>query len=749
MARRVTGIILGLSLIGGMLTLGAPVAQAARPFNVQQFMPNDTPVGTCAGGGTNQCTGDALSDKFDGTDSMAHLTAVATAETDSVTWYACPTTTPLSPTNAQIASCNVIIGVDSTGVVPPIGPAASSPADEAYDINWDIPGSLDQQKRDIVALACIGPGQNVDAPNPNCRASVEENIFLEDAQTGTAQNQTTAGELLEYRTADPDPSCGGNPLGAACSAQFDPFPHGSPVPNDTFTIRATTSDEVIDAGIRINSPSDATSEPAPSNEVNDIACNLIQTATTFRTWDCTIDPPDDAEMAISLNVFNCCGGSPPGGPSPVPQGTGGYCNQNNNPSVSGGPPSAQNQVPGAHDNCVLDSHYAVSSARQATRIFQSFGANPPSPNANAGCPVDGRTPDTDETSRLGTQEDVIICFEDQFGDPFSAPWTEETSGVGRIQDCGPYTPHDHNGDGVTDDCHGTTGGPSGASANLTVDNPNGPTGDQVLTSCYDPQNQATNPPPAGHGCADSPPSLKATLTVHWVTEPTEVFLVFNNPAPTNAADPCRTGTTFKRNDIGDHDELTVCTFDSSGNPVPTDGSAARLQWTITGAQGEEPTAVRFNPAPPPDETSGSAASAQAGIDAVDEGDNFVNVFLLDSNGDVIDAFSIEKQVHRPPGQRNVPTNLTAKKSRKFVRGKAKSSESECQPHRTVTLFRRRKGPDDVIGTDATNQFGRWGVKTGHRRGTYYARVSASQTTDTQTGDTLNCLADQSKDVRRG
>ncbi|HEY7874981.1 MAG TPA: hypothetical protein VIG64_07640, partial [Actinomycetota bacterium] len=68
--------------------------------------------------------------------------------------------------------------------------------------------------------------------------------------------------------------------------------------------------------------------------------------------------------------------------------------------------------------------------------------------------------------------------------------------------------------------------------------------------------------------------------------------------------------------------------------------------------------------------------------------------------------------------------------------------------RNVTLFRRRRGPDTVIGVDTTNSLGRWGVKTGRRRGTYYARIAASSATDAQTGGQLNCLPDQSNDVRR-
>jgi hypothetical protein len=714
-----------------MLAIAPAASAQGRPFGIQQFMPQDQDIFGPGCGGAPNCSPDALSDKFDGVDSLAHLTAVATPETTQVTWYACPLGTAVT-TQAALSSCNVVIGTDSTGVVPPIGPGASSPADEAYDVNWDIPGSLDQQRRDIAALACIGTAQQVEGGSANCRVDEENNIFLEDAQTGAAANQTSSGEFGQYRTLQGCLDVA--PGNAACDAARKPFPHGSPVPNDGFDVQAFTSDDVNALGAIVNSPADASTEPAPANQLNGPLCSLEQTFTNFKRWRCFFNDaaiPNDAEMAISLDDNTAVGAKP--------EGTGGYCNSNNNPAST---PSAQNEVPGAHDFCILDSHYAVSSARQASRFVQTFAPNPPSPSANASCAA----PDTDETSNLGTTEDATLCLFDQFSDPFAGPWTETTSGAGSIADCGPEgTGHDHNGDGRFEDCVGNTGA-DGVSTGLTFQNPTGPTGDQVLTGCYDPQNQTTVPPVANHGCADAGSTLTATKTIHWGTQASEVFLAYNNPAPTNPSDPCRTGVTFKANDVGDFDDITVCTFDSSGNPVPTNPGAQRLQWTITGAQGEEPTAIRFNPAPPPDETSGSGASASARIEAVQEGDNFVNVFLLDSNGDVVDAFSLEKQVHGENQPRDVTTNLTARKSKIRIRGKA-NTESECQPGRSVTLFKRRRGPDNVIGTDDTNSLGRWSVPA-RGRGTYYARIAGSTATDNQGGGVLNCLPDQSNDVRR-
>ena len=727
---RRTPLLLSVCLAATAVVVLAPAARAARPFSIQQFMPNDTQnTGICANPTPPGCTPDALSDKFDGVDSLAHLTVVTSQDAERVLWYVCPLGMPNAPADADLATCNVPIGTDTTGVSPP-----GDPDEEAYDVNWNIDGSLDQQRRDIVALACIGTGEVLNNPTPNCRAAVEHSIFLEDAQTGAALNQTSAAEFGRYRTLQP---CLGTTSGnSACDAAKKLFPHGSSVPNDGFDFIAFTSDDVDALQWELNE-ADADQEPAASNFSDFGNCSLDGSgaiSTTFKRWLCVLNGaniPADSELALSLLDANASGAQP--------EGTAGYCNSENNPTSS---PSAQNIVQGAHDTCVLDVHYIVSVPREATRVVQTFAPNPPSPSANASC----TNPDVDESSRLGTTEDEIICLFDQFGDPFNGPWTEETSGQGQIQDCGPEgVPHDHNGDGTIDDCHGATGA-DGQSSGITLANPAGSTGDQVLTSCFDLQNSTANPPVANHGCADATGALKTTKTIHWTTLPTDVFLAFNDPAPSNAADPCRTGVTFKHNVVGDHDILTFCTFDSNGNPVSTQGTGYTLQWTITGAHGQEQTAVRFNPAPPPNGT-GSNAQGTAEVDAVHEGDNFIQVCLLDPNGDVVDCFSIEKQVDAAPGVRNVPTNLTAKKGRKFIRGKAKSAESECQSGRHVTLFRRRKGPDDVVGSDSTNQFGRWGVKTGHRRGTYYARVAASQATD-RNGEQLNCLGDQSKDIHR-
>ena len=243
-----------------------------------------------------------------------------------------------------------------------------------------------------------------------------------------------------------------------------------------------------------------------------------------------------------------------------------------------------------------------------------------------------------------------------------------------------------------------------------------------------------------------PPVFDLELVLQCPSRPSKVLLTYNDPAPSDPSDPCRSGTTFKRNAVGDHDDLTVCTYDEDGDPLATDTFQSHLEWSIDGA-GSAAATVGFNPAPPV-ETSGAGAVALVGFDALSPGDNFVTVDLVSASGTVLDSFELEKQVRAPTSTRDVVTELTARKKTRFIRGKAKASDAECRAGRTVTLYRRRPGPDPAIGTATTTQSGRWRVRTGRRRGTYYARIAFVTTTDTVTGDTLHCLADQSERVRR-
>ena len=57
-------------------------------------------------------------------------------------------------------------------------------------------------------------------------------------------------------------------------------------------------------------------------------------------------------------------------------------------------------------------------------------------------------------------------------------------------------------------------------------------------------------------------------------------------------------------------------------------------------------------------------------------------------------------------------------------GEVSSPKARCEPHRTVKLFRKRSGPDQLMGRDETDSQGGWQVEPNPSpAGTYYARVT--------------------------
>src|ERR671923_1920311 len=57
-------------------------------------------------------------------------------------------------------------------------------------------------------------------------------------------------------------------------------------------------------------------------------------------------------------------------------------------------------------------------------------------------------------------------------------------------------------------------------------------------------------------------------------------------------------------------------------------------------------------------------------------------------------------------------------------GEVTSPKARCEPQRTVKLFRKRSGTDQLMGRDRTNSEGAWHVEPDPSpAGTYYARVT--------------------------
>lgn len=58
-------------------------------------------------------------------------------------------------------------------------------------------------------------------------------------------------------------------------------------------------------------------------------------------------------------------------------------------------------------------------------------------------------------------------------------------------------------------------------------------------------------------------------------------------------------------------------------------------------------------------------------------------------------------------------------------GKLKSSKSACTANRTVNLFRKKPGPDKLLGTDKSNTGAKWSIPLGRLTpGSYYAKAPA-------------------------
>jgi hypothetical protein len=56
-------------------------------------------------------------------------------------------------------------------------------------------------------------------------------------------------------------------------------------------------------------------------------------------------------------------------------------------------------------------------------------------------------------------------------------------------------------------------------------------------------------------------------------------------------------------------------------------------------------------------------------------------------------------------------------------GKLKSSRSTCTTNRTVKLFRKKAGPDKLLGTDRSNAKAKWSIPIKLKPGSYYAKAS--------------------------
>jgi hypothetical protein len=713
MYRKLLSVLLTAALVGGLLIAAALPAAANHTGDGPppvSLLPDDDGWG--AGFPAN-----FLSDKSDGTDQLAHLTAIAPGGADRVEWRRCSAAVTAPVDNADLAAgCNVTIGEDTT----PAAAATGFAANEAYDVTWniDVSGTFD-----FAVLACVGTEDDIDGGD--CVAVLEEGVVVEDTNDADL-NDTTAGEMTEFCTATPLTDClydtnedgdttdaGDADTGAEKStvdARFKPYTHGQPVPNGGVVIRATTSTELDASGELFADVALADNDTDADAVVASDACTNIFAGATNSEFECHLNDaaiPDTTSLAIGIdnNAFgtgNCTGVF-----------------------------------------CILDGHYSPSQARAAVSGVATFSG------VAAGNADFCEDPDKEERNMLGFGEWVDFCITDQFGDPFAgAPVTFEDGGTPITAgfDCAVGgTTHDHDDDGYDDHCHEAAGADGVASA--FVDNPDDQTfgtppaerGVQAITVCVDPENGGTAAaPPANHGCADD--TVKDTVNKDWFSLPSEVDLVYAGTG--DPADPCDTGDAFRENRRGQTDSLLVCTFDAFENPTTTDQvDGGRLQWRISPSGGGDRTGVEFT-SPPPSETDATTAQATAEITATRRSNNDVCVEIEPEDPEVntLPGFGdtgndcVQKAVS-PGGGGRAASAVTI---RGKFRGRVKSSLGACRRGRRVLVKKVRSGPDATVGTDRANRRGKWRVRKPNARGRFYAQVRKN----------AQCRGDRSKIVRR-
>jgi hypothetical protein len=711
-------------MLSGLFAVVAPSALAAHPEDTQNFMPDDTP-----GGQLGNIVGTFLSDKEDGTDQLAHLTNVSTTDTSEVRWFLCPenrfTGTGNEVTdNDELGGCTAI-GTDNSGVQPGEGPGTPTApeTDEAYELFFDIPASLDNDVVDVAALACsnsaavdVEDDPAVTGDDTNCSSDVENDVTLDDAGQGIQGAQTSAGEITSFCGISPPPDspdceledstdAGSQPdPDPAVDANFRPLPHGSNIPNDGVTVRATSSIDVIDSFVLLT-PGDA--ETDPGAVLSEDQCEEISSDSDSRTWQCTLTDaqvPDDGEFELSFEEND------------NQPGTGGNCTD-----------------PGTF--CKLDGHYVVSQDREAAEAVVSFVRQGSSDgdrdiSRDAGC----TEPDREDTNPTDSNSHIVGCLFDQFGAqrPANDDVTFESSGVGGFDDFSDDCTelHDHDDDGIDEHCHSTEGDTDEEyDAELFSEDE----GDQNILFCLDEEafDGTETAPGPDHGCADE--TVTDSLVKHWgAGEANEVTLVFDD------GDGDCEGDTFRENRQGETDTLIACVFDSAGNAVNTnaEGANGQLQWFITPGADDQ-TDTRFSETPPQETEEGN--EADVGLEAVDRGTDIITVELQDDDGEDVDDDSVEKQVERRRRARSTVSIRHRGRPHRFV-GRVTSPRDSCEPGRRVRVRRVRPGRDPVIGSDTTNANGRYRVNHNRtrRRFRYYAQVRGN----------ADCRGDRSGNTRR-
>lgn len=100
------------------------------------------------------------------------------------------------------------------------------------------------------------------------------------------------------------------------------------------------------------------------------------------------------------------------------------------------------------------------------------------------------------------------------------------------------------------------------------------------------------------------------------------------------------------------------------------------------------------------------------------------------------VFAVAMLLAVPVASASYSTTVVVSLKTPAFHGSLKSSRGSCTTNRAVKLFRKKPGPDKLLGTDTSNASGKWSIPIGKRLtpGSYYAKAPAKG----------SCRSDKSK-----
>jgi len=537
---RFKGRALAVSVVAltaaGVVGLTPFQASAVAPSAGANLHPDDTY--TAASRKAN-----ILSDRFDGVDSLAHITSIASTDTQAVEYFVCPTafSDPGDPTTG--ASGCQSIGVDTTGVKPNV-PVANS---QAFDILWDIPPALDTQTRDIVAWMCSQANSRILA---NCFSRDEDNTQLDDSSTGGGL-QTTAGEIVSPT-------------------------HGQALSNSgPSTFVARTSTDVNSLGFCWDLAT-ASSPPAGGCDFFDAVGAASTTTATYKEWTLTFGAGftlglqnQQFELAIIELTSNT---------------------------------EAGNVCSGDATDCQLDAHFIATGPPTPTAARMTFGT---SATCNAANSPPAVTSVTDQAgnheivrlcvfdqfnNNITNQIDTALQVTPVDSKRLFNGTADPTGFDSGVDNGGVFTGHPGSGTGVAGEGteHDTNvdnyfeqvdGDPGNAGGSGTLDNSVEfhATGQYTITGCYDSNNDAEFAPGPGSPTPCSGETVSASLT-KTITANVIQHAHMRLTSQVQSDPTCHTGASQTSVPSGSTINVTVCGRDFYENGV----AGVHIIWRLDG-----------------------------------------------------------------------------------------------------------------------------------------------------------------------